>query len=76
MCRALSNRSANNLGMCYSRSQAVMRVHEKVVRQEEAKQGAAEEEEPGEDLCNLSAYNMRPSWARSPNDIIWIMFQV
>ncbi len=30
-----------------------------------AKQAAAEEG-PREDLCNLSAYNMRPSWARSP----------
>ena len=65
MCWALSKWSANELERCYSRSQAVMRVHEKVFRQEEAKQGA-EEEEPGEDLCNLSAYNMRPSWARSP----------
>ncbi len=43
-----------------------MKVHEKVFRQEEAKQGAdEEEEEPGEDMCNQSAYNMRPSW--SPN---------
>ncbi len=71
MCLAISKWSANELGRCYSRSQAVMRVHEKVFRQEEeeAKQAAAaaeEEEEPGEDLCNLSAYNMRPSWARSP----------
>ncbi len=44
-------------------------MHKKVFRQEEAKQGAEEEEdeEPGEDLRNLSAYNMRPNWAQSPN---------
>ncbi len=69
MCQALSNWSGNELGGCYSRSLTVMRVREKVVWQEEAKQAAAEEES-GEHLCNLSAYNWRPSWARSPNQAV------
>ncbi len=42
-----------------------MTVNEKVVRQEEEAKQAAE---PGEHLRHLSAYNRRPSWARSPND--------
>ncbi len=41
-----------------------MRVSEKVVRQEEEKQGVAGK---GEDLCHVNAYNRSPSWARSPN---------
>ena len=50
-----------------------MRVEEKVVRQEAKQEAAGEEEEPGEDLGNLSAYNMRPSWARSPNFTMTIL---
>ena len=54
MCQTLKKSSANELAMCYSRSQAVMSVCGKVVRQEEeAKQGAAEHR------CNPIEYNRR-----------------
>ncbi len=48
----------------------VMRGWGKAYRQEEE-----EEEAAGEDLCHPSAYNRRPSRARSPNNISWFCTQ-